>query len=69
MAELLVKSRNFDPEARTLKKRTQEDVEMQDTVENQVKGLAEEIIADDEKRRAQELVWSHTFTMRTTLTT
>lgn len=29
---------------------------MEDTVENQVKGLAEQIIADDEKRRAQELV-------------
>ncbi|KAF9484691.1 mRNA splicing factor [Pholiota conissans] len=53
--EPLVKSRNFDPESRTLKKRTQEDAEMQDTVENQVKGLAEQIIADDEKRRAQEL--------------
>jgi hypothetical protein len=29
---------------------------MQDTVEVQVKGLAEQIIAEDEKLRAQELV-------------
>ncbi|KAF8965299.1 cwf18 pre-mRNA splicing factor-domain-containing protein [Flammula alnicola] len=55
VAEPLIKSRNFDPESRTLKKLTQDDVVMQDTVENRVKGLAEEIIADDEKRRAQEL--------------
>ncbi|KAF8197492.1 cwf18 pre-mRNA splicing factor-domain-containing protein [Pholiota molesta] len=55
VAEPLIKSRNFDPESRTLKKRTQEDAVMQDTVENRVKGLAEQIIADDEKRRAQEL--------------
>jgi hypothetical protein len=59
VAEPLIKSRNFDPESRTLKKRTQEDTVMQDTVENRVKGLAEQIIADDEKRRAQELVRSH----------
>jgi len=39
-----------------LKKRTQDDVAMEDTVENQVKGMAEQIIADDENRRAQELV-------------
>ncbi|CAA7271489.1 unnamed protein product [Cyclocybe aegerita] len=53
--EPLIKTRNFDPESRTLKKHTQDDVVMQDTVENQVAGLAEQIIADDEKRRAQEL--------------
>ncbi|KDR73579.1 hypothetical protein GALMADRAFT_620576 [Galerina marginata CBS 339.88] len=53
--EPLIKNRNFDPESRTLRKRTQADVVMEDTVENQVKGLAEQIIADDEKRRAQEL--------------
>jgi len=29
---------------------------MQDTVEVQVKGLAEQILAEDEKLRAQELV-------------
>ena len=63
MPEPLVKSRNFDPESRALKKRTLEDAEMEDTVENRVKGLAEQIIADDEKRRAQELVRSHTCTL------
>jgi len=56
VAEPLIKNRNFDPESRTLKKLTKDDVEMEDTVETQVKGLAEQIIADDEKRRAQELV-------------
>ncbi|KIM48775.1 hypothetical protein M413DRAFT_85897 [Hebeloma cylindrosporum] len=55
VAQPLIKNRNFDPESRTLKKVTQGDVEMEDTVETQVKGLAEQIIADDEKRRAQEL--------------
>ena len=34
---------------------------MQDTVEVQVKGLAEQILAEDEKIRAQELVWLTTF--------
>ena len=34
---------------------------MQDTVEVQVKGLAEQIIAEDEKLRAQELVWFYNF--------
>lgn len=62
--EPLIKSRNFDPESRALKKRTLEDAEMEDTVENRVKGLAEQIIADDEKRRAQELVRSHRCTLR-----
>ncbi|PBL00426.1 mRNA splicing factor [Armillaria gallica] len=52
----IIKSRNFDPESRTLKKRTrQEDVEMEDTVEKNVEGVAEKIIAEDEQRRAQEL--------------
>ncbi|KAJ7632859.1 mRNA splicing factor [Roridomyces roridus] len=53
----LIKSRNFDPESRTIKKRAvlSEDVEMEDTVENNVSGLAENIIAEDEERRAQEL--------------
>ncbi|KAH9483888.1 Coiled-coil domain-containing protein 12 [Psilocybe cubensis] len=53
--EPLIKNRNFDPESRALKKHTREDIIMEDTVEHQVKGLAEQIIADDEKRRAQEL--------------
>lgn len=49
------KQRNYDPETRTLRKRTQDDTE-EDTVERQVDGLAEKIIAEDEERRAQELV-------------
>ncbi|KAK0233786.1 cwf18 pre-mRNA splicing factor-domain-containing protein [Armillaria fumosa] len=52
----IIKNRNFDPESRTLKKRSrQEDVEMEDTVEKNVEGVAELIIAEDEQRRAQEL--------------
>ncbi|KAF7363658.1 hypothetical protein MSAN_01023000 [Mycena sanguinolenta] len=56
-AEPVIKTRNFDPETRTLKKRPvlSEDVEMEDTVERNVAGLAEQIIAEDEDRRAQEL--------------
>lgn len=43
--------------SRTLRKRNQgDDVEMEDTVEKNVEGLAENIIAEDEQRRAQELV-------------
>lgn len=57
------KQRNFDPETRTLRKHAQDD-ETEDTVEKQVEGLAEKIIAEDEERRAQELVcilflWCH----------
>ncbi|KAF9514460.1 hypothetical protein BS47DRAFT_1343021 [Hydnum rufescens UP504] len=48
------KQRNFDPETRTLRKHAQDD-EPEDTVEKQVEGLAEKIIAEDEERRAQEL--------------
>lgn len=56
-AELLIKNRNFDPTTRTLKKRgNDEDVEMEDTVEKDVEGLAEQIIAEDTGKRAQELV-------------
>ena len=55
-AEPLIKNRNFDPNSRTLRKHANDDVVMQDTVEVQVKGLAEQIIAEDEKLRAQELV-------------
>ncbi|KAJ7087799.1 mRNA splicing factor [Mycena epipterygia] len=56
-AEPVIKSRNFDPESRTLKKRAiiPDDVDMEDTVERDVAGLAENIIAEDEERRAQEL--------------
>lgn len=53
--ESILKTRNFDPRSRTLKKHTQAD-EIEDTVENEVKGLAELVIAEDEKQRAQELV-------------
>ncbi|CAK5277332.1 unnamed protein product, partial [Mycena citricolor] len=55
--EPVVKNRNFDPETRTLKKRVPltDDVDMEDTVERNVTGLAEKIIAEDEERRAQEL--------------
>ena len=55
-AEPLIKNRNFDPDSRTLRKHANDDVVMQDTVEVQVKGLAEQILAEDEKLRAQELV-------------
>jgi len=48
-------NRNFDPETRTLRKH-QTNVEMDDTLESNVKGLAEEIIAEDEAKRAQDLV-------------
>jgi coiled-coil domain-containing protein 12 len=54
--EPLIKNRNFDPDSRTLRKHANDDVVMQDTVEVQVKGLAEQILAEDEKLRAQELV-------------
>lgn len=60
-AEPLIKNRNFDPDSRTLRKHTNDDVVMQDTVEVQVKGLAEQILAEDEKLRAQELVRFTTF--------
>src|SRR5205807_5199240 len=56
VAEPVIKNRNFDPESRTLKKHTANDIVVEDTVENQVKGMAVQIIADDERRRAQELV-------------
>lgn len=52
---VLLKQRNFDPETRTLRKRDQTDVE-EDTVERNVEGVAEQIIAEDEARRQQELV-------------
>jgi len=48
------RQRNFDPETRTLRKHTKAD-EPEDTVENAVKGVAEQIIAEDEERRKQEL--------------
>jgi len=48
------KPRNYDPETRTLKKRDANQEE-EDTVEKDVAGLAEMIIAEDEEKRAQEL--------------
>lgn len=47
------KQRNYDPETRQARKREGAD---EDTVEKAVEGLAEEIIAEDEERRAEELV-------------
>lgn len=56
-ADPVIKSRNYDPESRTIKKHSRnDDVEMQDTVEKAVEGLAHKIITEDEERRAQELV-------------
>ncbi|KDQ60903.1 hypothetical protein JAAARDRAFT_124325 [Jaapia argillacea MUCL 33604] len=52
----VIGGRNYDPETRTLRKRTLgEDVEMEDTVEKNIAGLAEQIVAEDEERRAQDL--------------
>lgn len=48
-------NRNFDPETRTLRKH-QANVDMEDTLERNVRGLAERIIAEDEAKRAQDLV-------------
>lgn len=55
-------NRNFDPETRTLRKHTQNERLTQDTVEKDVEGMAEKIIAEDEQRRAQELVRDETGT-------
>ncbi|KAI0273429.1 mRNA splicing factor [Gloeopeniophorella convolvens] len=52
--ESVLTNRNFDPQTRTLRKR-QGDEEMEDTVEQNVRGLAEQIIAEDEAKRAQDL--------------
>ncbi|KAG2157472.1 mRNA splicing factor [Suillus clintonianus] len=48
-------SRNYDPETRTLKKHSKNDVLTTDTVEKAIEGVAEMIIAEDERQRAQEL--------------
>ncbi|KAK7693821.1 hypothetical protein QCA50_003393 [Cerrena zonata] len=54
--EPIIKHRTFDPESRGLKKHSaQDDIVMEDTVEKKVDGLAEQIIAEDAERRAQEL--------------
>ncbi|KAI9069990.1 mRNA splicing factor [Trametes sanguinea] len=55
-AEPVIKHRLFDPNTRTLKKHTpDDDAQMEDTVEHQVEGLAQQIIAEDAERRAQDL--------------
>ncbi|KAF7793264.1 hypothetical protein EIP86_004375 [Pleurotus ostreatoroseus] len=54
VAEPVIKHRTYDPETKTLKKRTDEDVEM-DTVETRIEGLAEKIIEEDTQQRAQDL--------------
>ncbi|KAI0362653.1 mRNA splicing factor [Trametes cingulata] len=55
-SEPVIKHRSFDPNTRSLKKHTpEEDAQMEDTVEHQVEGLAEKIIAEDAERRAQDL--------------
>jgi coiled-coil domain-containing protein 12 len=51
-----MKSRNYDPASRTVRKRVRDGDMEQDTVEKEVEGLAQKIIAEDETRRAQELV-------------
>lgn len=50
-----IKQRNFDADARkVIKKR--DVAEEEDTIEKQVAGLADLIIADDEQKRGEELV-------------
>lgn len=50
------KFRNYDPETGTARKHAR--VDEDETVEKQVEGMAEKAIAEDEARRAQELVSS-----------
>ena len=51
----MFKQRNYDPETRRFR-RHGDGSEEQDTVEKAVEGLALKIIAEDDERRAQELV-------------
>ncbi|RSH87751.1 uncharacterized protein EHS24_000267 [Apiotrichum porosum] len=48
------KQRNFDPETRQARVRVAGEAE-ENTVEKEVEGLAEAIVAEDEERRAEEL--------------
>lgn len=57
--EPLLSGRNFDPESRTLRKRRNEEDNEEDTVEKHIAGLAEQIVAEDEETRAQDLVGLH----------
>ena len=50
-------NRNFDPETRTLRKNIRNGAITEDTLEKDVEGMAEKLIAEDEKQRAQELVY------------
>lgn len=52
-AHFTFKQRNFDPETRQMRAR---EGAGEDTVEKAVEGLAEEIVKEDEARRAEELV-------------
>lgn len=54
--EPILSTRNFDPGSRTLRKRNAGDDDVEDTVEKDVSGLAEAIVAQEEEARAQELV-------------
>ena len=60
------KQRNYDPETRTVRKRAIGEGE-EDTVETAVEGLAAKIIAEDEERRAQDLVRAHGLPFYSTL--
>ena len=53
--EALFKNRNYDPQSRAPKKRERGQKE-ENTVEQNVEGLAKMIIAEDEEQRAQDLV-------------
>ena len=53
--ESILTNRNFDPQTRTLRKHKTAE-ESGDTIEHNVKGLAEQIMAQDEAKRAQDLV-------------
>ncbi|KAI6150674.1 mRNA splicing factor [Pisolithus tinctorius] len=48
-------NRNFDPETRTLRKHGLNGAITEDTLEEDVDGMAEKIIAEDEQQRAEEL--------------
>lgn len=48
------KFRNYDPDSGTARKHARVDEE--DTVEKQVEGMAERVIAEDAIKRAEELV-------------
>lgn len=50
-----IKERNFDTTARKVKKK-RDVVDDEDTIEKQIAGLADMIIADDEAKRHEDLV-------------